>query len=215
MVCFIYWAMCALLSRSVMSNSATPWTVACQALLSMGFSRQEYWSGLPFPPPGNLPNPGIKPRSLALQADSLPTEPSGKLIELGRITLQILKHLRWLTFRDSPGGPAVKTSPSNAWGVHLITDWGNKILRAVWHGQNNKQTWRLADRPSQLKIIIMKIMLPRWCSGKESTCWCRRCKRCGFSPWTGKSPWRRKWQPTPVSSPGESHGQRSLAGYNL
>ena len=49
---------------------ATPWTVACQAPLSMGFSRQEYWSGLPFPSPGDLPNPGIKPGSPALQADS-------------------------------------------------------------------------------------------------------------------------------------------------
>ena len=57
---------------------ATPWTFACQALLSMGFSRQEYWSGLPFPFQGIFPtqgsNPGIKPRSPALQADSLPTE---------------------------------------------------------------------------------------------------------------------------------------------
>ena len=52
----------------------TSWTVACQAPLSMGFSRQEYWSGLPFPSPGDLPNPGIKPGSPALQADSLPTE---------------------------------------------------------------------------------------------------------------------------------------------
>ena len=47
----------------------TPWTVAYQAPLSMGFSRQEYWSGLPFPSPGDLPNPGVKPRSPALQAD--------------------------------------------------------------------------------------------------------------------------------------------------
>ena len=46
-------------------------TVALQALLSVGFPRQEYWSGLPFPPPGDLPNPGIKPGSLALQSDSL------------------------------------------------------------------------------------------------------------------------------------------------
>ena len=46
--------------------------------LSIGFSRQEYWSGLPSPPPGNLPNPGIEPRSPASQADSLPTEPPGK-----------------------------------------------------------------------------------------------------------------------------------------
>ena len=54
---------------------ATPWTAACQAPLSMGFSRQEYWSGLPFPPPGDLPNPGIEPGSPALQADSLQSEP--------------------------------------------------------------------------------------------------------------------------------------------
>ena len=57
----------------------TPWTVACQAPLSMGFSRQEYWSGLPFPSPEDPPNPGIKPRSPELQADSLPTELRGKL----------------------------------------------------------------------------------------------------------------------------------------
>ena len=51
------------------------WTVAHQAPLSMGFSRQEYWSGLPFPSPGDLTNPGIKQRSPALQVDSLPSEP--------------------------------------------------------------------------------------------------------------------------------------------
>ena len=50
------------------------WTEACQAPLSMGFSRQEYWSGLPFPSPGDLPNPGTEPGSPALQADDLPTE---------------------------------------------------------------------------------------------------------------------------------------------
>ena len=50
----------------------TPWTVACQAPLSMGFSGQEYWSELPFPHPGDLPNAGIEPRSPALQANSLP-----------------------------------------------------------------------------------------------------------------------------------------------
>ena len=55
---------------------ATPWTVAHQAPLSMGFSRQEHWSGLPFPLPGDLP--GIKPASPTLQADSLPTEPPGR-----------------------------------------------------------------------------------------------------------------------------------------
>ena len=56
---------------------ATPWTVTCQAPLSMEFSGQEYWSELPFPSPGDLPDPGIKPRSPALQADSLPSELQG------------------------------------------------------------------------------------------------------------------------------------------
>ena len=56
----------------------TPWTVAHQAPLSVGFSRQEYWSGLPFLSPGNLPDPGIEPRSPALQADALPSKPQGK-----------------------------------------------------------------------------------------------------------------------------------------
>ena len=57
-----------------MSDSATLWTIAHQAPLSMGFSRPEYWSGLTFPSPGDLPDPGIEPRSLALQADTLTSE---------------------------------------------------------------------------------------------------------------------------------------------
>ena len=57
---------------------ATPWTVAHQTPLSMGFSRPEYWSGLPFPPPGDLPDPGIEPGSPSLQVVSLPAEPRGK-----------------------------------------------------------------------------------------------------------------------------------------
>ena len=60
----------------------TPRTVACQALLSVGFSRQESWSGLPFPSPGELPDLGIEPVSPALQEVSLPAEPSGKSIVL-------------------------------------------------------------------------------------------------------------------------------------
>ena len=57
---------------------AIPWTVAYQASPSMGFSRQECWSGLPFPSPGDLPDPGIKPGSPALEADTLTSEPPGK-----------------------------------------------------------------------------------------------------------------------------------------
>ena len=61
-----------------MSDSVIPWTVARQAPLSMGFSRQEYWSGVSFPSPVDLPNPGVKPGSPTLQANSLPSESPGK-----------------------------------------------------------------------------------------------------------------------------------------
>ena len=67
-----------MLSRSVAPDSATLWTVARQAPLSMGFSRQEYWSGLPFLLPGDLPHPGIKPTSPALADGFFTPEPPGK-----------------------------------------------------------------------------------------------------------------------------------------
>ena len=71
--------MLSVVSHSVMSDTfVTPWTVAHQAPRCIGFPRQEYWSGLPFPSSGHLPNPGIEPRSPALQADSLLSEPPGK-----------------------------------------------------------------------------------------------------------------------------------------
>ena len=69
---------CVLSQFSCVQLFATLWTVVFQAPLSMGFSTQEYWSGLPLPTPGDLPNLGIEPVSPALQADSLPTEPPGK-----------------------------------------------------------------------------------------------------------------------------------------
>ena len=65
-------------AQSVVSDSVTPWIVACQAPLSMGFLRQEYWSGLPFPSPGYLPDPGMEPESPALAGEFFTTEPPGK-----------------------------------------------------------------------------------------------------------------------------------------
>ena len=70
---------CAELSHLVVSDSLlTPWTVAHQAPLSMGFSRQEDWSGLPFPPPGDLPDPGVEPVSPTLAGGFFSTEPPRK-----------------------------------------------------------------------------------------------------------------------------------------
>ena len=82
---------CMLSRFSRVQLYATLWTVAHQAPLSTGFSRQEYWSGLPFPSRGDLPDPGIKPWSPALQADSLPTELPGKLPGNSRNSLNILE----------------------------------------------------------------------------------------------------------------------------
>ena len=68
------------------------------------------------------------------------------------------------------------------------------------------------DHIPYVYYIPVTYRLPRWLSGKESTC---QCRRCGFDPWVGKIPCRRKWQPTPVFLLGKSHGQRSLAGHSL
>ena len=73
------WKKVKVKSLSLIRLFATLWTVAHQAPPSMGFSRQEYWSGLPFPSPGDLPDPGIKPSYPALEADALTSEPPGKI----------------------------------------------------------------------------------------------------------------------------------------
>ena len=96
---FPLWPMCYLLSHVWLF--ATSWTVACQVPLSMGFSRQEYWSGLPFPSPGDFLNTGIEPSSPSLQADSLYSEPPGKpTTTYHKDTVWSKKHqgesLRWL-----------------------------------------------------------------------------------------------------------------------
>ena len=106
-----------MLSRSVVSDSATPWTVALQAPLSMEFSRQEYWKGLPCPPPGDLPHPAIEPSSPTLQAHSLPAEPPGKPMNTGVDSLSLLQgifptqesnqgllHCRWILYQLSYRG---------------------------------------------------------------------------------------------------------------
>ena len=97
-------------SHSVVSDSAIPWSVALQAPLSMEFSRQGYWGGLPFPSPGDLPNPGVESGSPALQADSLPSEPPGKPKE-------------WRVFGKCPG-----TSKKMAWRENF---WNTCIYSSV------------------------------------------------------------------------------------
>ena len=90
-ICYVF------LIRSLVSRVWLLWPhglyIACQAPLSMGSSRQEYWSGLPFPSPGDLPHPGIEPVSPALQVDSLPLSPGGKPVN-SAIYCICLKYLR-------------------------------------------------------------------------------------------------------------------------
>ena len=62
--------------------------------------------------------------------------------------------------------------------------------------------------------LVVRMGFPGGASGKEPACQCSRCKRCGFHPWVGKIPWIKEWQPTPVFFSRESHGLRSLDGYN-
>ena len=97
----------------------------------------------------------------------------------------------------------------------------------VWVGS---RSWWWTGKPGVLQSMEMQRVRHDWAtelnwthteattfpggaSGKESTCQCRRHSRCGFDHWVGKSPWRRKWQPTPEFLPGESHEQKNLAGY--
>ena len=98
---------------------ATPWTVACQAPPFMGLSRQEYWSGLPFPSPGDLPDPGIEPGAPALEADTLPSEPPGK----SSISMSILFQQR----RRWHPTPVLLPGKSHGWrNLVGCSPWGRK-----------------------------------------------------------------------------------------
>ena len=95
---------------------ATPWTVAHQAPLSKGFSRQEYWSGLPFPSPGDLPDREIEPRCPALQVDALTSEPPGKPTLSHKGNPRILE---WVAYPFSSGS----SWPRSQTGVSCIAGW--------------------------------------------------------------------------------------------
>ena len=137
---------------------ATLWTVAYQAPLSMGFSRQEHWSWLPFPSPGDLPDPGIKHRSSALWADALPSEPPGSLMHVywkesevtqscltlcnpmdcslpgsvfhGIFQVRILECIA-ISFSTGSSQPRDRTWVSHTTG-RLFTDWATREAQVSW-----------------------------------------------------------------------------------
>ena len=115
-------------------NSATPRPIAYRAPLSMEFSKQEYWSGLPFHSPGDLPGPGIEPWSLTLQADALPSEPPGKPGRWQMPLLQLCSTLcdpmdcPW----RSPGQTTEMGSLSLLQGIFLAQGWNPGLPHCRW-----------------------------------------------------------------------------------
>ena len=100
---YVFYISCAVLSRSVMSDSLQPHGLQpIRLLCPWGFSRQEYWSGLPCPLPGDLPNPGIEPRSPTLQADSLPSEPVGCVCQFYSSQLELSLLLCFVLLTHDP-----------------------------------------------------------------------------------------------------------------
>ena len=145
---------------------AAPWTVAYQAPPPMEFSRQGYWSGLPFPSPGDLPNPGIEPGSPSLQADALPSEPPGKLKNWN--LSPIAKSNLWSSFysRDSFGWDMI-------W-------WKRQRVKRMWESKrilyqvSFSSSSFLASPPSEscssLKLTRLALIHPKFLS-------CFRCLR--------------------------------------
>ena len=214
----------------------------------MGFSRQEYWSGLPFSSPGDLPNPGIEPRSPTLQAEALTsdTREAIKLWVNGYMYTQTHTH----THGGSLVAQLVKNPPASAGDVRDVGSVpgsgrspeegnGNPLRSSCLENPTDRGAWqtrvhRVTKTQARLSALSFFIMLRNNNSylfviyhcrlnahthfpggpSKEPACQCRRRERRGFDPWVGKIPWRREWQPTPVFLPGESHGQRRLAGYS-
>ena len=246
----------------------------------MGFPRQEYWRGLPFPPPEDLPDPGIKSTSLISPAlGSLPSEPPGKPkttgvsspgelpypgIELGLLhcrqilyQLSYQRHSAWnICMRSASPKPGQRwlpnlspcsshhkqqwlCNPSQSSYFHFSLPCSLPIklcaflLRVQLFQKRLSTSWRVKQRvfmlPQLSSLIIIYLLFnfskylkkflfywvfPGGASGKESAYQCWRRKRCRFHPLVRRIPWRRKWEPAPVSLPGKCLGQRSLMGYS-
>ena len=111
--------------------------------------------------------------------------------------------------------PPTRVPPQNAIWIrleHCVLAWRIPGMVGAWWAA----VYGVAQSQTRLKRLSIALFwgLPRWLSGKESTCQCRRHRRPEFDPLVGKISWRRKWQPTPVFLPGKSHGQRSLVVYS-
>ena len=167
----------------------TLWTSACQAPLSMGFSRQEYWSGLPCPPPRDLPGPGIKTKSLtspALTGGFFTTSATWEAVMYDICTYipHMYLHVFIYTY-GSPGGSVVKNLPANAGDTGSIPRsgkiprevnsnplqypcLGNSMDRGAWratvHGVTKSQTWFSDYTTTATQTIKWALLSPGWLS---------------------------------------------------
>ena len=200
---------------------ATPWTVARQAYLSIGFSRQEYWSGLPCPPPGDLPDPGIKLTSFispAPEQKQMMSEwriQTGGVRSLGNYNIGIgqLTELRdWQKMNASSLSLAVSRPFQRKWQLSWALKRWQRCLRLRDYEEGSRRDSIPEAWEDEVNWkCVRSTVLPPWLSSRFRL-QCRNCRRCGFYP--RKISWRRKWQPSPVFFSGESLGQRSLAGYS-
>ena len=104
-----------------------------------------------------------------------------------------------------------------SWPLQKSSRWAVKVMAVMDIRMSHDQVkyhHKFINDTSPLCCLNWRMGFPGGTSGKELTCQCRRCKKCGFDAWVVKIPCRWKWQPTPVFLPGESHGQKSLAGYS-
>ena len=150
----------------------------------MGFSRQEYCSGVPFPSPGDLPDPGTEPGSPALQADALPSEPPGKL------------------------HTCIFANYNTSLHIPLLQSWEEKYLSYNLSVERYNLQYRTPSHSFRNLYILISICLgaSQVAQRKDPTC---NTEDAGS---IGKIPWRRAWHPIPVFLPGKSHEKRSLVG---
>ena len=209
------WKVKVKVSRSVVLDSAIPWTIACQASLSMEFSRQEYWSGLPTPSPGDLPIPGTDPQSPTLQADSSSFEPPGKPVKIRALKRESESH----SVVSNSLWPHGLYSPSNSPGQNIGMG-SDSLLQGIFPTrESNQGLLHCRQILYQLSNHGEKAMATHSGTLAWKILWQRSLVGC--SPWGRRvghdwatslwlftfMHWRRKWQPTPVFLPGESQGR--------
>ena len=174
-----------------------------------------------------VPWPGVRPVLPAMKAQSLNhwttrEVPEGLIFTSETQLLEASLHLPlWLVLLKSMGSSSYHRRKEDLWEISAFSP--AEILSSPFQRLfcakcfSDTISANLHNTATTVPILSIRKQiqgLPRWCSGEESACQCRRWKRRGFDPWVGKIPWKRKWQPTPVFLPGESHALRSLADYS-